>query len=112
MENRWYPASRNKYASEEPDFAALGAKYPTLAFYLAPAPGGGASLDFRDPAATRELTRVLLQEDFGLRWWIPDGQLVPAVTNRANYLHWIEDLLGVRSWRCSLAGGARLDRQA
>ena len=43
--------------------------------------------------ASRELTRVLLDHDHGVKWWIPDGQLCPTVTNRANYIHWIEDLL-------------------
>ena len=28
-------------------------------------------------------------------WWVPDGQLVPPVTNRANYIHWLEDLLAL-----------------
>lgn len=36
---------------------------------------GGVSLDFRDPGTTRELTRVLLKADFGVNWWVPDGQV-------------------------------------
>lgn len=27
--------------------------------------------------------------------WVPLGQLVPPVTNRANYIHWLQDLLGL-----------------
>ena len=30
-----------------------------------------------------------------LRRWVPLGQLVPPVTNRANYIHWLEDLLAL-----------------
>lgn len=53
-----------------------------------------ASLDFANPDALRHLTRALLKEDFGvLDWWVPDGQLIPPVPNRLNYIHWIEDLL-------------------
>jgi 23S rRNA (adenine1618-N6)-methyltransferase len=43
----------------------------------------------------RELTRALLAHDFGIEWWLPDGHLVPPVTNRANYINWLEDLLGL-----------------
>lgn len=35
--------------------------------------------------------------DFGLDWWIPDGQLIPPLPNRANYIHWLEDLLRLSS---------------
>lgn len=41
--------------------------------------------------------QVLLRVDFGLDWWIPDGQLIPPLVNRANYIHWIEDLLQLSS---------------
>ena len=30
-------------------------------------------------------------------WWVPEGHLVPPVTNRANYIHWLEDLLALSS---------------
>lgn len=91
---------RSKYAHEEPNFEALAARHPSLAPFLIrpaaaelPSRATRPSLDFASPAACRELTRVLLAEDFGLQWWVPLGQLVPPVTNRANYIHWLEDLL-------------------
>ena len=40
---------------------------------------------------------MLLRVDFGLDWWIPDGQLIPPLPNRANYIHWLEDLLALSS---------------
>ena len=53
------------------------------------------TIDWRDPAALRALTQTLLLHDFGLRWDIPANRLCPTVTNRLNYIHWIEDLLEV-----------------
>ena len=47
------------------------------------------------PLACRELTRALLQRDHGIAWDLPPGHLVPPVPNRANYLHWLNDLLGL-----------------
>ena len=41
----------------------------------------------------RELTRALLEHDYGIHWHLQPGQLIPAVTNRANYIHWLQDLL-------------------
>lgn len=83
---------RNKYADRAPDFKALGQAFPELQQHLR-LHQGGATIDFRNAAACKALTRALLQHDFGITWDVPDGQLVPPVTNRANYIHWLEDLL-------------------
>jgi len=105
------PHPRSKYRVSEPDFRALAEAFPSLARHVRefPARGGragGWSLDFRDAAATRELTRVLLRADWGLQWWLPDGHLVPPLTNRTNYIHWVEDLLALSAppWGDGVAG--------
>lgn len=41
----------------------------------------------------RELTYVLLKDDYNLQLDIPIDQLCPAVPNRANYILWLSDLL-------------------
>ncbi|PNG99659.1 Methyltransferase-like protein 16, partial [Tetrabaena socialis] len=88
---RMHPA--NRYAHTEPDFGALARQYPQLRPYVTTDAAGRSHLDTTSWAATRALTAALLRHDFGLAWWLPEGQLVPPVTNRANYLHWLADLL-------------------
>ena len=83
---------RNKYADQAPDFAALGRAYPQLQQHIR-MHQGKPTIDFRKPAACKALTQALLQHDFDITWDVPDGQLVPPVTNRANYIHWLEDLV-------------------
>ena len=56
-------------------------------------PDGRAHFDFTSWEGTRQLTATLLQHDFNIKWWLPEGQLVPTLTNRANYIHWLHDLL-------------------
>ncbi|PNW88779.1 hypothetical protein CHLRE_01g044150v5 [Chlamydomonas reinhardtii] len=90
---RMHPA--NRYYRSEPDFAALAERYEELRPYVTVDPSGRAHLDTTSWAATRALTACLLRDDFGLAWWLPEGQLVPPVTNRANYLHWVNDLLAL-----------------
>ncbi len=41
----------------------------------------------------RALSKALLHADYGVTWSLPPGQLIPPVPNRANYIHWLEDLL-------------------
>lgn len=62
---------RNKYANREPDFAELATRYASLRPYLqAPRSGAGRPwIDWRDAAATRELTRVMLAEDYAITWY-------------------------------------------
>lgn len=89
---RMHPA--NMYCSQEPDFAALAVQYPPLAPHVSVnSATGRASIDFACWEATKQLTAALLAVDFGVQWALPEGQLVPPVPNRANYIHWMNDLL-------------------
>ena len=45
--------------------------------------------------ACRQLSRALLADVYGVSWWVPDGHLIPPVTNRVNYIHWLHDLLSL-----------------
>uniref|UniRef100_A0A674DYW7 U6 small nuclear RNA (adenine-(43)-N(6))-methyltransferase n=1 Tax=Salmo trutta TaxID=8032 RepID=A0A674DYW7_SALTR len=55
---------------------------------------GKAMLNFKEPEAVRALTCTLLKEDFGLTTDIPLERLIPTVSLRLNYIHWVEDLIG------------------
>ncbi len=57
--------------------------------------GGRAAYDFTSWEGTRELTASLLGADFDVTWWLPEGQLVPTLTSRLNYMHWMHDLLAL-----------------
>ncbi|OQE87597.1 hypothetical protein PENNAL_c0019G09220 [Penicillium nalgiovense] len=71
------------------DFAALALQSRDFAKHLKP----NGQLDFTDPAAVRQLTTTLLQQDFHLKVEIPEDRLCPPVPNRLNYILWLQDLL-------------------
>ncbi|KAJ9489616.1 hypothetical protein VN97_g3633 [Penicillium thymicola] len=77
------------------DFAALALQSRDFAKHL----NKNNQLDFTDPAAVRQLTTTLLQQDFHLKVEIPEDRLCPPVPNRLNYILWLQDLLD------STAGG-------
>ena len=112
---------RNRY-NTKPDFGELADFRPSLKPYLiqksksksthtsddpAPAvektlPGKSPTekrfpytLDFSDPEALRELSCAVLAKDFSLNVNLPLDKLIPAVPQRLNYIHWVEDLLGL-----------------
>lgn len=53
-------------------------------------------IDWKDASAMRELTKVLLEHDYNIKWDMPLNHLCPPVSNRANYIHWIHDLLSLK----------------
>lgn len=77
------------------DVPALLEACPDLAPFLRPNPLGEPTIDFADPAAVRTLNRALLASAYGVRGWdLPEGFLCPPVPGRADYLHYLADLLG------------------
>ncbi|KAJ5845278.1 hypothetical protein N7534_008947, partial [Penicillium rubens] len=79
------------------DFAALALQSRDFAKHLKP----NGQLDFTDPAAVRQLTTTLLQQDFHLKVDIPEDRLCPPVcpndgldyARTLNYILWLQDLL-------------------
>ncbi|KAE8375975.1 DUF890 domain protein [Aspergillus bertholletiae] len=80
---------RNNIYKDDVDFATLALQSPEFAKYLKP----NNQLDFSDPDAVRQLSKSLLQRDFGLNVHIPENRLCPPVPNRLNYILWLQSLL-------------------
>lgn len=76
------------------DFPQLILAEASLAGFVHANPHGIASIDFADPAAVKALNRALLKAHYGVASWdIPPEYLCPAVPGRADYLHYLADIL-------------------
>ncbi|SDI46727.1 23S rRNA (adenine1618-N6)-methyltransferase [Pseudomonas flavescens] len=77
------------------DFPALIKTSPELAAFVIINPYGKQSIDFANPAAVKVFNRALLQQFYGIAHWdIPADYLCPPIPGRADYLHYLADLLG------------------
>ena len=101
MEKRNHPKlksklhERNKHR-ERYDFQSLIKSLPDLATFVKPNKYGDESVDFFDPKAVLMLNRALLKHFYQIDFWeIPKNYLVPPIPGRADYIHYIADLLAV-----------------
>nr|SVE71619.1 EOG090X04JL [Daphnia similis] len=83
---------RNPYRIA-PDFKELALKFPEFRKHAKQELSGKIKIDFKDAAAVRALSTVLLKRDFNLEVELPPDRLVPTLPLRLNYLLWVEDLL-------------------
>jgi 23S rRNA (adenine1618-N6)-methyltransferase len=84
---------RNRHRARY-DFAQLIQTSPALAPYVKPNQYGDASIDFSSPEAVKALNQALLKQFYGVREWdIPKHYLCPPIPGRADYLHYLADLL-------------------
>ncbi len=79
---------------ERYDFPQLIKASPPLAPFVQVNKFGDASVDFANPEAVKALNQALLKQFYGIvHWDIPAGYLCPPIPGRADYLHYVADLL-------------------
>lgn len=85
---------RNKNR-ERYDLAALKVAVPELANHITINKYEAESVDFANPVAVKLLNKALLNHYYGIKnWEFPAENLVPPIPGRADYLHYMADLLG------------------
>ncbi len=78
------------------DFPVLVKSYPPLARHIKTNAHGNLSIEFADPLAVKALNTALLKKYYHIiDWDIPEEALCPPIPGRADYIHYIADLLGV-----------------
>lgn len=76
------------------DFQQLISVEPALSNYLKTNDYGNLSIDFSNPNAVITLNKALLNYFYQIQFWnIPQGYLCPPIPGRADYIHYIADLL-------------------
>jgi 23S rRNA (adenine1618-N6)-methyltransferase len=84
---------RNKNR-ERYDLEALIKVTSELAEHVRPNKYGKNSVNFSNPIAVRLLNKALLSHYYGIKnWEFPDENLCPPIPGRADYLHYMADLL-------------------
>ncbi len=77
------------------DFPKLIDSDPRLATHVQKNAYGNLSIDFTDPLAVKALNAALLKHHYHISDWdIPTGALCPPIPSRADYIHYIAELLG------------------
>lgn len=91
LKTRLHPRNRNR---EPYDLNALIKTTPTLEDYVKPNKSGLPSIDFSSPIAVKLLNKALLSYYYGIKYWeFPDENLCPPILGRADYIHYMADVL-------------------
>ncbi|WP_407403064.1 23S rRNA (adenine(1618)-N(6))-methyltransferase RlmF [Chryseobacterium sp.] len=76
------------------DFASLIACVPELESYVFINDYQTQTINFSIPEAVKLLNKALLKQHYGINFWdIPKENLCPPIPGRADYIHYIADLL-------------------
>jgi 23S rRNA (adenine1618-N6)-methyltransferase len=88
---------RNKHR-ERYNFKELVASCPELAPYVIINDYDDESIDFFNPDAVMMLNKALLKHFYKInKWNMPEGYLCPPIPSRADYIHYMTDLLAERN---------------
>lgn len=92
VKSKLHPRSKHR---ERYDFKLLIEFCPELAEFVQLNVYQDESIDFSNPKAVITLNKALLKKDYGIDYWsIPPNYLCPPIPGRADYIHYMADLLG------------------
>jgi len=77
------------------DFDKLVKSCPELSNFVALNDYGNDSIDFANPVAVKTLNKAILKYFYNIAWDIPKDFLCPPIPGRADYIHYLADLLSV-----------------
>lgn len=84
---------RNKHNSNY-DFNTLVQTFPKLKSFISKNKFGNESIDFSNPEAVKVLNSALLNHFYKIEYYqLPKTNLFPPIPGRADYIHYIADLL-------------------
>ena len=88
---------RNRH-NQRYDFTELIKVVPELKNFLTKNPLGEDTIPFANPLAVKLLNKAILLSSYDLDFWdIPDDQLCPPIPGRADYIHYLADLISTHS---------------
>lgn len=90
-----HPRSKHR---ERYDFKPLIKSHAELSAFVRPNDYGDESIDFFNPKAVTALNTALLKHFYDIGFWeIPKGYLCPPIPGRADYIHYMADLLASKN---------------
>ncbi len=88
---------RNRHRTKY-DFELLSKSCPELLPFVKLNKYKNESIDFSNPKAVKTLNKALLKKYYGINNWdIPENYLCPPIPGRADYIHYVADLLSSRN---------------
>ena len=92
IKSKLHPRNKHKYGY---DFDHLINAYPSLGQYIITNKYQNKSINFFDSEAIKALNKALLMRHYAVEFWdIPSDYLCPPIPSRADYIHYMADLLG------------------
>ena len=97
-----HPRSKHR---ERYNFELLIKRVPQLKTFVSSNSYGDLSINFFNPNAVKVLNKALLLLHYNLEYWdIPNQYLCPPIPGRADYIHYIADLLDETSKKSEIIG--------
>ncbi|MGB4841173.1 MAG: 23S rRNA (adenine(1618)-N(6))-methyltransferase RlmF [Saprospiraceae bacterium] len=87
-----HPRNRNRV---QYDLETMAGTNSELKHFIVSNRLGLDSINYGNPLAVKTLNKSILSHYYGIKFWeFPDGNLCPPIPGRADYIHYMADLLG------------------